>query len=151
MLVTRDANTVAVQILWIAHLRGRSFTPMQLLKLTYIAHGWTLGITGNPLFNDSVKAWKYGPVIPSVYHKYKKFGYSPISMKLKNLCDSFDNKSLAITERVVDAYGKYDGLYLSALTHQPDSPWDITMRQTGENTTIPLKVIRDYYTALVQE
>ena len=151
MSVTRDANTVAIQILWIALQQGRSFTPMQLIKLAYIAHGWTLGITGESLFKDRVEAWKYGPVIPVLYHKYKSFGNSLISVNLKNMCDSFDEKSLAITEQVVSGYGKFDGIYLSALTHQQNSPWDITMRKFGENARISDELIKEYYVGLIKK
>ena len=121
---------------------------MQLLKLSYISHGWMLGLCGQSLFSDHVEAWKYGPVIPSVYHKYKRFGYSHISTKIKDLRESFDDISHAIMNRVVDVYGKYDGLYLSSLTHQPNSPWDLTFKKFGEGAMIPHDVIEDYYKKL---
>ncbi len=145
MLLTKGAQKVATQIIWIASLDGRSLTPMQLIKLSYIAHGWTLAILDNPLFKDIVDAWRYGPVVPDIYHRYKKFGYSRISVRLRNLDDSFNNNEQAIMKRVVEVYGKYDGLYLSALTHQPDSPWDITIRKDGENTPIPNELIKEHY------
>ncbi|MCY4000360.1 MAG: DUF4065 domain-containing protein, partial [Bacteroidetes bacterium] len=78
MLKSRDAHKTAIQILFIASHSGRNLTPMQLIKLSYIAHGWTLGISGEPLFNDTVEAWRYGPVVPDIYHTYKEFGHSPI-------------------------------------------------------------------------
>jgi len=124
---------------------------MQLLKLSYISHGWTLGLFERPLFSDYVEAWKYGPVVPNVYHKYKRFGYSHISVKLKDMRESHDEMSHAIMNRVVDAYGKYDGLYLSSLTHQLDSPWDVTIKKSGEGAIIPNGVIRDYYKNLSNE
>ena len=54
------------------------YTPMQLLKLVYIAHGWTLGICATPLITEQVEAWKYGPVIPDLYQHVKKYGSSSI-------------------------------------------------------------------------
>jgi len=140
-----NAHKTATQIIWISSLDGRSLTPMQLIKLSYIAHGWTLAILDNPLFRDVVEAWRYGPVIPEIYHKYKKFGYSRISVNLENLQDSFSMDERAIIERVVKVYGKYDGLYLSALTHQPDSHWDITIRAKGKNAQIPNELIQEHY------
>ena len=58
---------VAEQILW---LRGREIetTPMHVLKLVYLCHGWCLGFTGEALINEPVEAWTYGPVVPTVYH-----------------------------------------------------------------------------------
>ena len=145
------ALKVATQILWIAHQDGRLFTPMQLIKLTYIAHGWTLGLLEKSLFADTVEAWKYGPVIPEVYHKYKRFGYSHISVRLKDSRTSFDQVPYSILNRVVDEYGKYDGLHLSGLTHQPGSPWDLTIKQHGEGAPISSDVIHKYYKDLSQQ
>lgn len=147
---TPDALKVASQILWIAHLNGKHFTPMQLLKLSYISHGWTLGLRDSPLFQDEVEAWKYGPVVPEVYHKYKKFGYSRIVVRLKDLRRSFDPMSHAIMDRVTSVYGKYDGMHLSRLTHQPNSPWDLTIKTLGRGAVISNEMIKDYYKNLSQ-
>jgi len=139
-----SALRVASQILWIGSLQSRLFTPMQLLKLSYISHGWTLGLCDHPLFRDDVEAWKYGPVIPSVYHKYKRFGYSHIRVRLKDRRSSFEETMHGIMIRVVKVYGMYDGLHLSALTHQPDTPWDIVIKEYGEGATISRDVIGNY-------
>lgn len=40
----KDSVQVAHQILWVAVQQGKVFTPMQLLKLVYITHGWMLAI-----------------------------------------------------------------------------------------------------------
>ncbi len=140
-----NAVNVASQILWIANQIGRRLTPMQVLKLSYISHGWTLGLCEKPLFSDDAEAWKYGPVVPKVYHKYKRFGYSQVLVRFKDRRDLFDEKPYAIINRVMDEYGMYDGLYLSALTHRPDSPWDMTIKKYGENAIIPNEMIMNYY------
>jgi len=48
---------------------GPSFSPMKIIKLVYIAHGWMLGINGLPLMKDPIEAWRYGPVIRELYGK----------------------------------------------------------------------------------
>ncbi|WP_131993555.1 type II toxin-antitoxin system antitoxin SocA domain-containing protein [Dokdonella fugitiva] len=40
---------------------------MQLLKLVYLCHAWTLGLLGRPLLREEVQAWRYGPVFPALY------------------------------------------------------------------------------------
>ena len=62
-----DSNKIANEFLRLAKESGQSLTPMQLLKLVFIAHGWMLGLYGEPLISDDVQAWKYGPVIPDLY------------------------------------------------------------------------------------
>ncbi len=58
----KDSIQVAHQILWIAYQPCKILTPMHLLRLVYISHGWMLAIYGRSLFHESVEAWKYGPV-----------------------------------------------------------------------------------------
>ena len=63
-------------------------TPLQVNKLAYILHGWTLGIKDLPLFNNTtrqIQAWRYGPVVVGIYHLLKPFGNSPVTLeKIKN-------------------------------------------------------------------
>ena len=51
---------------------------MKVLKLVYMAHGFNLAITDDPLINDRVEAWKFGPVIRPLYGKLKQFGSGAI-------------------------------------------------------------------------
>ena len=57
---------------------GIELSPLKLIKLVYLAHGWHLGFTENPLIADYVHAWTYGPVIPELYHEFKKYRNQPI-------------------------------------------------------------------------
>ncbi|MBC7652796.1 MAG: SocA family protein [Deinococcales bacterium] len=111
---------------------GIELTPMKLLKLVYIAHGWYLGINDEPLVNEGVQAWKYGPVIPTVYQEFRGYGNSQIG----KLAYDFDNGMQVVTlmpnkdktdflDKVWDVYKGYNGLQLSTLTHQIGTPWDI--------------------------
>ena len=50
----------------IAH-GGGALTPLQVIKLAYIAHGFTLALLGRSLVPEPIEAWRYGPVIPSIY------------------------------------------------------------------------------------
>ncbi|MDR1166980.1 MAG: DUF4065 domain-containing protein [Deltaproteobacteria bacterium] len=42
-------------------------TPLKLQKELYFAQGWHLAYHDVPLFEDPIEAWKYGPVVSSVY------------------------------------------------------------------------------------
>ena len=50
-------------------------------KLVYVSLGFSLGMEDFVLFDEDVEAWKFGPVIPSVYHHFKKY---KDQMELKN-------------------------------------------------------------------
>ena len=49
----------------------------------YLAYADCLCITGGKrLFEDKISAYKYGPVVDTVYAECKKFGYSEIDGQL---------------------------------------------------------------------
>ena len=56
------AQAIANFFLW-----QEQITQMKLHKLLYYAAGWHLGFTGEPLFDEDIEAWQYGPVVPSIY------------------------------------------------------------------------------------
>lgn len=140
---------VARQILWLAHRHGRVLTPMQLLKLVYIGHGWMLALYGRSLFYESVEAWRYGPVEPNVYNAFKKFGGNQITEPLKDYSDHLDEYELDIMEQVVSVYSDYTGIQLSSLTHKNGSPWDTTIKMLGQKAIISNDLIKQHYRNLL--
>ena len=136
---------VAEYMLYLADKDKRVLTPMQILKLVYIAHGWQLGINSRPLVNESVEAWQYGPVIPSLYHQYKKYGSRPIEESPDNRPPGFDETEQGVIEQVWNSYGHWSGLKLSSLTHEPNTPWSITVERSGMGSIISNDLIEEYY------
>lgn len=43
---------------------------IKLQKLCYFAQGWHLTWLGDPLFDDEIKAWRYGPVVYTLYREH---------------------------------------------------------------------------------
>lgn len=76
---------IAKYFIELAKEEGMGLDPMKLLKLTYISDGWHLGITGKPLFENEIQAWKYGAVIPDLYYAIRMFGKDPVDPFLLNL------------------------------------------------------------------
>jgi len=144
--VAHDSQKVAKYILW--YSRQTPITPMQLLKLAYISHGWMLGLYGKPLLAESAEAWRYGPVIPSIYHCYKKFGGNFITDTPQAEPEGLSDQEKNLIQQVWDIYGKYSGLQLSALTHKPDTPWDITRKCVGNGAAISNDLIEEHYRSL---
>ena len=146
---SREPRLAAEQILWLR--RGTETTPMHVLKLVYISHGWTLGLYERSLINEPAEAWRYGPVVPSVYHRYKSFRGDPITTEPVDRSDAFDDDQRDVIEQVHEVYGDFTALQLSALTHKPGTPWDITYREYGAGVIIPNELIRDYYERLAEQ
>ena len=136
---------IAEQILWLR--REIDTTPMHALKLVYMCHGWMLGFESEPLISESVEAWTYGPVIPAVYHRYKQYG-GEIILEQKKVADQSEKLNAAMNETVKNVesvYRECTAYQLSALTHQPGTPWDITRRENGIGSVIPNELIEKHY------
>ncbi|MEC5293495.1 MULTISPECIES: Panacea domain-containing protein [unclassified Aurantimonas] len=141
---------VADAILRIAKEKGIKLTPLQLMKLTYIAHGWHLAIQGSDLFRERIEAWKYGPVIPDLYQATKRFGRSPIPFDL--ILDNepeMDAQTAAFLTDVVEKYGKLSGFALSSLTHKSGTPWDMVFSEKEFGIEIPDDLIAQHYKELL--
>lgn len=141
-----DSRTIANRFLSLGREEGRSLTPMQLLKLVYIAHGWMLGLYGRPLIQDEVQAWQYGPVIPTLYNALKHYRGSAVNAPIP------DHRPMELTpqqdsivRQVFDIYGGYTGPSLSNITHRPGTPWSKIYRPGSFGLAIPQQIIQNHY------
>lgn len=129
-------------------------TPMKLVKLVYIAHGWHLGITDTALIDENPEAWKYGPVVPRVYHEFKRFGKSPIKMEIQLKEDELPSNTREFLDKIWSVYGRFTAIQLSEKTHQPGTPWYIVWhnnrKKAGETLQIPDTLIRNYYRRMLE-
>lgn len=124
-----DPRAIANRILDIRAKAGKPLTIMQLIKLAYIADGWSLALLGKPLANENPEAWRYGPVFRSIYNAFSGIGDRPVTGRATvrgtqiPIAEKFDVQEESILQMVVDAYGKLSAFTLSNLTHQPGTPW----------------------------
>lgn len=126
-----------------------TLTPMQLIKLVYLCHGWMIGLYKQPLLVDSVEAWRYGPVIAGLYHAVKKFGSGPVRGPLSKDKVEFNKQEKSVMNQVFDIYGKFTGIELSSLTHAPGTPWS-KMWYAGREI-IPNDLIQEHFAGLAKQ
>ena len=144
------AGVVAEHMLWLR--RGIETTPLHIVKLVYLCHGWMLGIKEQPLIDEPIITGRYGPVIGSLYERYKPFGDGPIVGE-----DSVDHSKhltaaqLGILNFVHTVYDDAPDTELSELTHEPGTPWSETYHKSGLGVTIPEEMIRRHYVEKVAE
>lgn len=141
---TYSAVDVAFCLLKHAALQGKRFTNLQLQKLTYVCHGWSLAIYKRPLIIEDVYAWQYGPVVPSVYFQFKRFGSKVIDDQKQV---QLDVESEQIIQDIVSVLGDYSGPQLVELTHRQGSPWTKVWDGTS-NTMIPDSIIEHHYSQI---
>lgn len=146
-----DTLNVANRFLALAGERRDTLTPMQLLKLVYIAHGWMLGLYGVPLIRDEVQAWQYGPVIPKLYNAVRRYRSQPVEQAISsNANDPLSPQEESVIKQVYDIYGNMSGPALSRLTHAVGTPWALTYRDGEHGILIPQDIIEDHYQRLAR-
>lgn len=120
-------------------------TNLKLQKLLYYCQGFHLAIKEVPLFNGSIEHWEHGPVVPAMYHEYKKYGKTPLSPSADMDFDSIPNDSREIIDEVLKVYGQFSALKLRDMTHN-ESPW----RNTEDCEEITHQSLTDYFKTRIQ-
>lgn len=139
-------------------------TLLRLVKYVYIAYGFALAILERLIIDerfDSVEAWKYGPVIPSVYHSFKHNANNPIERKevvIKG--DPFqggiqfatpmveDENVKKILDFVWNRYRDASTNQLIEIMHHEYTPWAYCYR-VGKNNPIPHDMTKEYYKGII--
>lgn len=129
----------------------RYFTPMQLLKLVYLCHGWMLGLYGRPLIKEDVQAWKYGPVIPELYQSLKVYRDGQVPRPLSAAECPLDVYESTMVDQVIKMYGNQSGIALSQITHAPNTPWSLTFQGDTLGQVISNDLIMDHYQRIYRE
>lgn len=136
-------------------------TQLKLQKLVYLCFADYLCDTGKELFTDKIFAFKYGPVVDTVYKKYKEYGYKPIEEDITDIdsnnvfempaksrilfAEDGTEKILSI-EKTLKKYGGLSAAELVGLTHKEDTPWT----KSARNILLPysqmrLETIKEYH------
>lgn len=141
-------------------------TQMKLQKLIYFSHGWNLALYDRPLIDATFQAWKYGPVIPAVYHEFKEYGVLGITALGTEILVSpthvfswyspqiVDETGMVkpLLDKIWDVFGSYSGTQLSNMTHANGSPWRIMYDTNpgGRDIEIPNDLIKNYFKSLIK-
>jgi uncharacterized phage-associated protein len=140
----------------------KPITQMKLQKLLYFAHGWSLALRHEPLLNESVEAWKYGPVVPTIYHLFKTYGNTPITKLQKDFYGQTptvtDQETMDILDLVWDLYSDLSPIQLANITHEINSPWHQTIKEyldkgkeLPKGKDIDDAIISQYFNAKLEE
>ena len=139
-------------------------SPLQILNITYICHGYTLAIKHRPLVDDPIEAWSHGPVIPVLYWQLKSFGDMPVTcllysrtpvtdaQRLKEQKDFLDMELYEyrdVLDSVLVRFCALSGRDLTYITHKTGSPWDQCYVHEESHAPIPDHITKKYYEQLV--
>lgn len=133
-----------------------TISPMKLQKLLYCLHGWYLAIKDAPVIDEDFKAWPYGPVEEGLYRIFKPFRNRPINSYAQSqgkngqealIVAKVNKEFYDIFNFVCEKYMPFTAESLSALTHQPGTPWS-QARDKGMDD-IPNDWIKNHFRQLV--
>ena len=139
-------------------------TNLALQKYLYFANAKFLYETGEPLFEEPIEKWKFGPVVSEVYHEYKDYRANKITELSKhesiNITDTgikiieneFNEESIPndIQEKlisVINNLSKYTSFKLVEETHK-HSEWknDEDRIMSGEkHLTYDIDSMKQYF------
>lgn len=141
-----SALEVAQEFLDLARNENRNLTNMQLQKLVFFAHGIHLGAFGRPLIDDEVRAWDFGPVIPELYERLRRYGRGVVTDDLPHDPDAIapDGSEMEAIRTTWETYRDTGAWTLSTISHLEGSPWEQIWRQR-KYAPIPNDIIQDYY------
>lgn len=152
------ASSVANEFINLAKEYDKDLTNMKLVKLMYIAQGLSLALLERPIFkDDNIEAWKYGPVVPSIYHEFKHFKSNPITTKSVTLDNDWehlsepkltDKEDKKVVKLAWNLYKDSSARELVLSTHRPGTPWSLTYEST-RNKIINNDLIKKYYDRFV--
>lgn len=144
-------------------------SPLKLLKLIYVAQGWYLALSNEDLIDEPIQAWRFGPVIESIYHEFKHFGNKNITQ----LAESYglDSKDHFVTilytipkkdkmvniflQKVWNTYKEYTAVQLANWSHLEEGPWYKAWHDEGgenrKNHPISSHLIKKYFKGLAND
>lgn len=136
-----------------------SCSHLKLEKLSYLCYADYLCESGKRLFKDRIYAFKYGPVVDSVYKKYKKCGSLEINED-NEIIEKQEELRLPSESRILFAedgvkkvfsinetlkkYGDLSASKLVKITHTKDSPWDKAYRKNNYDELLDKIIIENH-------
>jgi uncharacterized phage-associated protein len=157
-----DARAIANVMLSFASNDGLKLSNLKLQKLLYLAHGFLLSEENRPLVKGGFEAWAYGPVSRTAYHAFKQFDstpitspamrFDPVNRVYENIDVEIDQRAVFAIEEVVRIFGRWPEFDLVEYTHQPGSPWSITIEDAKDAANVGMviadELIRSNFEAL---
>jgi len=124
---------------------GEAITQLKLQKLVYYADAWFLANFDKPLIKEEFEAWAHGPVVRSLYAKYRSKGWEALPRETgQGVPEDIEN----YLEAVFEKYGQYSAKKLEKMTHS-EEPW-LDARgnlspEAASNTNISKLLMRNFY------
>jgi uncharacterized phage-associated protein len=141
-IALHDGRSIANFILDHCETIGRPISNVELQKILYFCHAWTLVETNHPLVKHLFEAWEYGPVLPYLWREFTAFGKAPITARAQRLNPMTGKREIAtynldvdiqtFLRKVIEFYSRIDAFDLVELSHVAGGPWHNVWNHLGE-------------------
>ncbi|MGF7110241.1 Panacea domain-containing protein [Treponema pedis] len=139
-----NAMTIAKYVINKCTLENCPVSNLQLQKILYYIQVAFLKELKYPCFDDPIEAWKFGPVVRSVYYEYSIFGGIPIERIYENIENCVSEKHKKIIDKVINQKKNLPPWALVSDTHEPGKAWSRTYNSQGSSAEIPMEDMRLY-------
>jgi len=137
-----DIAKLLLQKVQVLGEQSELLTNLKLQKLLYYEQGYHLAYFNTPLFEESIEAWQYGPVVVSVYDEYKRFGNTGIQIETMPTISLLPEEQ-ELFDEVFDLYSKYSAIGLMNMTHA-EAPWQ-SAGAPARGNIISLDVMKTFF------
>lgn len=123
-----------------------SLSNLKLQKLLYFCQGLHFAVDNRePLIEDSnFEAWPYGPVIPTIYSRFSKYGQNDIPLN-EATNYNLNEQQINTINLVWNLLKNRHAFDLVDATHVEDSPWYNVYHNQNDNNTIDNAAIQNYF------
>lgn len=101
---------------------GDTMSNKYLQKLVYLAQGFHLAAYGEPLFNEPIEAWDFGPIVPTLFDYYKKYGPNALPKPIGLNLDLYTKDVRQLLDDIYCIYGQYASWRLRIMLYH-EAPW----------------------------
>jgi len=106
--------------------KGDIISNLKVQKLLYYAQGIYLAVYNEPLFEEDIIKWQYGPVVPTVYSSLKRYGSEAIPVDDAFDFSVFNKNQMDVLQEINMVFGQFSAIRLMNMTHQ-EPPYNNTL------------------------
>ena len=147
------SEEIAYQFVILASDDRQEVTQLQLQKLIYIAHGWRLFTSGQPLTGDRPEAAPFGPAYRRLSERLAICGLEPVQKDLlpKPDASALDAREMEMIAAVWNSHRGLTAEQLSGVTRSSCAPWSmIWAGGRGSGQEISHQLIRQQFAAIAR-
>jgi uncharacterized phage-associated protein len=94
-------------------------TNMKVQKLLYYSQSLHLALYDEPLFNEEIQAWRYGPVCPPAYRFYSEFEANQLPVPNQDFLLEISDEKKKILSEIWEYFGGYHAYRPQASSTEP--------------------------------